>query len=103
MDEIRILEILVLVGSLGYAVAIYCAYMLSKETGNEKYWFSFVIAAFGLAVHQWIKVPWELGLCGLNLYLMISEIGEIVGGVAFAYGSYGLFRAMRGIRKKMEE
>lgn len=104
MHLTEILGILVLIGSLGFAVALYYAYMLSEETGNERYWFGFVIAALGLGIHQWIKIPWELGLFGLDtVYLAISELGEIAGGIALAYASYGLYTAMRTIRKKMGE
>ena len=93
-----------LVGSLGFLVATCCAYRLSRESGNGRYWLAFVVAGLGLGIHQWIKIPIELELFGLEeAYHIISEVGEIVGAIAFAYASYGLCVSMKAIRRKMDE
>ncbi len=103
MHLTAVLEVLVLVGSLGYVVALFCACRLSRETGNERYWFFFVVAALGLGIHQWIKIPQYLGIIGPDTaYRAIRELAEIVGALAFAYASYGLCTSMRAIRRKME-
>lgn len=102
MDISLFFQGLILIGSVGFLIAVYYAFKLSKETKNEKYWLALAISAILLALHQWTMIPWEFHIITDNVRFVIQEISAIIGSILFAYALYGLFTSMRKIKEKME-
>ncbi len=94
-------EGLVLLASLGFIVAIYYAYRLYGETRGEKYWAHFLLAALAFGIHEWAVIPVELHWISAEIGILVEEIAAIVGALAFAYASYGIYSSMKRIREHM--
>ncbi len=95
-------EGLVLLASLGFLVAIYFAYKLWRETRGERYWPYFLVSAVALGVREWAVIPVDLHLISRSTGILIVEASAIVGGLAFAYASYGLYASMKRIREHLK-
>ncbi len=92
---------LILLGSVGFLVAVYYAFVLSRETGNERYWLILAFSAIFMAIHQWTMIPWEFHIITDDVRFVIQEISVIAGSALFAYSIYGLSSSMKKIREKM--
>ncbi len=92
---------LILLGSLGFLVAVYYAFRLSKETKNEKHWLVLALSALFLTINQWTMIPWEFHIITNDVRLAVQQITMIIGSILFAYSIYGLFASMKKIREKM--
>lgn len=85
-----------------FIVGIYFTYKLAKETKWEKYWIFFFISALAMGIYHYaIEVPWELGYISDQFYIVAREISEIIWVSALAYASYGIYKSMVKIRKKL--
>lgn len=93
---------LILIGSVGFLVALYYAIKLSKETRHEKYWLLLGVSAVFLAVHEWTMIPWQFHVITNDVRFLIEQISIILGAVTFGYAVYGLSTSMKKIRKKLE-
>lgn len=93
---------LILVGSLGFLIALYYAVMLSRETQHERYWLMLGLSALFLAIHQWTMIPWEFHLITNEIKFLIEQLSAILGAITFGYATYGLATSMRKIREKVE-
>ncbi len=102
MDIGLFFEGLILIASLGFLFAVFYAFKLSKETKHEKYWVILAIAAFLLAIHQWMMIPWGFHLIGERLRLTIEQISAILGSVLLGYSMFGLYNSMKKIKEKLK-
>jgi hypothetical protein len=102
MDISLFFQGLILLGSVGFLIAIYYAIKLSKETKNERYWLALAISAILLAIHQWSMVPWEFHIITDNVRFVIQQISGIIGAILFAYAVHGMFASMKKIREKLK-
>ena len=85
-----------------FLAAIFFSYKLSKETGGEKYWVFFVIAAISFSVAHIANKGSLFGFSSETLFV-IREIGEIVGAFSMAYAAFGLYSSMKKIREEMSK
>lgn len=81
-------------------LAIWFSYKLSKETGGEKYWVFFLVAAISFSVAHFSSKGFFINYSSETLFL-IQELGEIVGSFSLAYAAYGLYSSMKKIRQKI--
>ncbi len=101
MDIGLFFEGLILIASLGFLFAVFYAFKLSKETKHEKYWVILATAAFLLAIHQWMTIPWGFHLIGEKLKLTIEQVTAIIGSVLFGYALFGLYSSMKKVKEKL--
>ena len=92
--------VLVALSTAFFIGAIYFSAMLSKETGNEKYWVFLIISAVGFGISH-LAAKAVFFNFGAETALIIREIGEIIGAFSLAYATFGLYTSMRRIRKKI--
>ncbi len=97
-----LMEALVLVGSIGTLVATYYAFLLSRETGHEKYWLMLAVSAFFFAIHQWLLIPWEAGIIAEQTRLVLEQISVVISSALFGYSVHGLHKAMTEVRRRVE-
>lgn len=95
-------QLLIVVNSLIFIIALNYAFKLSKETKNEKYWLSLALATFFLALHPLTMLLWEFELIGETIRILIEQISLLIGGSLFLYSMKGLLDSMRKIRKSMK-
>ncbi len=86
--------------TLFFLAAIFFSYKLSKETGGEKYWVFFAIAAISFGVAHIANKGFLFGFSSETLFV-IREIGEIGGAFSMAYATFGLHSSMKKIREEM--
>ena len=96
------LNILAIVASITFLIAVYFAYKLSKETKHEKYWVVLAIGFLIFAIHHWIMVPGILGKFNENLIEIIEHSSSIIAALLIAYATYGLYNSMKIIKKKIQ-
>ena len=94
--------VLAVISTVFFLAAIFFSYKLSKESGGEKYWVFFVIAAIGFSVAHFASNGFFLNI-STESFFVIREIGEIVGAFSFAYAAFGLYSSMKKIREKMSK
>jgi len=94
--------VLAVISTVFFLAAIFFSYKLSKETGGEKYWIFFVIAAIGFSVADLASIGFFLNISS-EAFFAIREIGEIVGAFSLAYATFGLYSSMKKIREKMSK
>jgi len=88
--------------SIAFVVAIYFTYKLAKETKWEKYWIFFLISALAMGIYHFtIEIPGELGYVSSNIYYTAREVSEAIWAFGLAYASYGIYKSMKTIRKKL--
>ena len=92
--------IIALIGSVGFVVAIYFSVKLSNETGNEKYWLLFALAALCFAIHYWLMAFEFYEIVPTDMAVLGEAISGLLGAFLFGYASYGLHRALVNIREK---
>lgn len=79
--------------------AIYFSFALSKETGGDKYWFFFLVAALAFAVAHLASK--DFLVFSSETKFVVREIAEIVGAFSLAYATFGLYSSMKKIREKI--
>ena len=97
------LTVLVWLSYASFLIAVYYTLKLSKETGWEKYWVFFFISALGMGIVHSTEIPYGMGFIADNTKILIEEVGMIVSSLSLAYASYGLYKSMKIIRKKLQE
>ena len=80
--------------------AIVFSFLLSRESGGEKYWVFFLLSAIGFAVSHFASVGFFVFLPS-DSESFVARVGQLVGAFSFAYACFGLFASMKKIRKKM--
>lgn len=96
------LEILIILASIAFLVAVYFSFKLSKETRHEKYWLALAVGFFIFAIHHWMMIPWTFGFIPESAGHIIEQISSITGALLFAYATHGLYSSMREIKKKLK-
>jgi hypothetical protein len=81
--------------------AVFFTFKLWEETRGERYWFFFLLSALGMLVHHSVVIPMGMGLVSEHDANLLSFAGELVGGLSLAYASFGLWKSMRHIRKRV--
>ena len=100
MSEHHELELLIVLASLIFLIAVYFSFKLSKETHHEKYWLSLSFGFLVFAFHHWMEIPLSLGFIEESLESVIEQISSIVGSVLFAYATRGLYNSMKEINAR---
>ncbi len=99
-----LLSLLFWPASIAFIIAIYFTYKLAKETRWEKYWIFFLFSALAMGIyHFMVEIPWELGYISNNIYYIAREISEVIWAFGLAYASYGIYKSMKIIRKKLSK
>ena len=99
MDVGLLMEGFILLGSVGFVIAVYFAFRLSRETENERYWLVLALSSLVMAMHQWSMIPWSLHIIAERARLIIQEASAIAGSLLFTYAMYGLYSSMKKIRE----
>lgn len=102
MHESLFFQVPIMLGSVGFLIAVYYAFKLSRETKHEKYWMALSLSALFLAIHQWTMIPWEFHLITDDFRFLLVQSSSIIGAILFIYAIYGLSSSMKKIREKME-
>ncbi len=95
-------RVLVLVASLGFFVAVYYSFRLSKETRHEPYWLALALSAIFLAISEWSAIPWQAHIINADVRELTEQITAALGAILFGYAVYGLARSMKMVREKIE-
>ncbi|MBI2676219.1 MAG: hypothetical protein HYX24_07205 [Candidatus Aenigmarchaeota archaeon] len=99
---LSLLKLLFWPASIAFIVAIFFTYRLAKETKWERYWVFFLISALAMGIYHFaIEIPGELGYIPESAYYPAREVSEAVWAFGLAYASYGIYKSMRKIRKKL--
>lgn len=102
MVEHHELEILIIIASFIFLIAVYFSFMLSKETHHEKYWLALAIGFLVFAFHHWLEIPLSFGFISEGTESIIEQISSILGSILFAYATHGLYKSMKEINKKLK-
>ncbi len=102
MDVDGLLISLTVLVSISFLAAIYFSVKLSRETKYERYWLAIALAAFLLAIHHWLALPWEFHLISESILHNLEQFTALFGASLFAYAVYGLYSSMKRIREKLE-
>ena len=100
MSEQHELELLIVLASLIFLIAVYFSYKLSKETKHEKYWLALSFGFLVFAIHHWMEIPLSLGIMEESVERIIEQISSIVGSILFAYATRGLYNSMKEINAR---
>lgn len=95
-------SILSIGASLALLLAVFFSYKLSSETKHEKYWVLMSIGLFVFALHHWLMTHYQWSFISQELIELFEYWSSIVGGILVAYSSYGLYKSMRQVKKKLE-
>jgi len=95
-------NILIIVTSMIFLIAVYFSFKLSKETNHEKYWFFLALGFFTFAIHHWTMIPGILAIMNESTREVIEKSSAIIGATFVAYATYGLYASMKKINKKLK-
>jgi NO-binding membrane sensor protein with MHYT domain len=99
--EITILNVLAILSSVTFLVAVYFAFKLSKETKHERYWMILALGFFIFALHHWLMTPFVFNLSE-EISHLIEHISSIIGAILIGYSVFGLYNSMKKINRKTE-
>jgi len=91
-------NIILIIVSLVFIVAVYFSFMLSKETKHEKYWLFLALGFFIFATHHWSMMLTEI--IEERIQFFLEQATSIVGSLLIAYSTYGLYKSMKKINEK---
>lgn len=100
-DPGTIFRLLHIVAALSVIGAVVLAFKLYRETDRGWYWLSLFLSAFFFALSQWIVILSPV-IQNFALLGILREISEIAATLLFAISCYGIYRAMKEIRKMVE-
>jgi len=88
--------VFVFLTSLFFIAAVVFSFLLSRETGGEKFWVFFFISALAFGASFFSEnVLFSQPLAG-----QVKLFAQTIGSFSFAYAAYGLYSSMKKIREK---